>query len=266
MSINNIESYLTNLSSKEKTEFKRTYKYINNVNTVDWNTTEISSSQFKRILKLTKKKLNGEDISLDIGFKYFRDNKIHLKKGVFIPQYDTESIIDLLPEANKEQTLLEVGSGSGVIAICANKEKGYKVTSIDVNKKATKLSILNAKENNATVNFVRQDLFTYQPKDKFDVLISNPPYIDINDENVEDWVKQNQPSNALYAEECGYSFYQKLILNHELYIKDNGLMIFEIGFDQGESILKLTKQIKTKSVKIHKDLDGKFDRFIVIKF
>ena len=231
-----INKFISNLSSKEKSEFKRIYKYINNISTVDWELTKISNFNFKKIKKLSDKKLKGKDISFELGFKYFRNVKIFLKKGVFVPQYDTEAIIDLLPKAQKGQTLLEIGSGTGVIAICSNLEKGYKTTSLDINKKATKISIKNAIESKADVNFINQDFFTYEPIEKFNILISNPPYIDTNDKNLEEWVKDNQPKNALYADNDGFFFYQKIILNHEKYIKKDGILIFEIGYDQAEQI------------------------------
>lgn len=266
MANKSITEHLNNQDSKVKKEFKRLYKFINNKNTFDWDKVVISNKEFNNIIRLVNKTILGEDISFKLGFKYFRKNKINVQKGVFVPQFDTEPIIDLLPKDGKDKTLIEIGTGTGVIAISAAKEFHYITSAIDVNKKAIKLSKRNALENEVEINIFNADVFKWVPEEPFDILISNPPYIDINDPNVDEWVKLNQPKNALYADLDGYAFYQRLILNHELYVKENGLMIFEIGFDQAKAIRLLAKQVGFESFKVIKDIEKNHDRFIVIKF
>lgn len=261
-----ISELIEPFKAKEKKEIKRVYKYIHGLNHVNWDEQIISERKFRSLLRLVNKSIIGEDISLDIGYKYFRENKIFVEQGVFIPQYDTEKIIDFLPKDGKNKTLLEVGTGSGAIAISAKKECGYSVTSIDVNKQALKLATKNALENDVEINFIKEDVFKWEPTEKFDILISNPPYININDEHVEKWVKENQPSIALYAELDGYAFYQRIILNYDLYIKPGGMLIFEIGYDQAQAIKLLASQVDYKTIKIEKDLEGKYDRFAIIEF
>lgn len=261
-----IAQLLEPLEAKQKKEFKRVYKYINAVDYVNWEEEIISEKRFNSLLRLVNKSLIGEDISLSIGFKYFRGNKLFVEKGVFIPQYDTEKIIDLLSPKGKGKTLLEIGTGTGAIAISARKEYGYDVTSIDINRHALKLAEKNASENEVEIKLEKQDIFKWEPTERFDVLISNPPYININDENVEKWVKENQPSKALYAELDGYAFYQRIILNYDLYIKPGGTLIFEIGYDQAKAVTLLAKQVNYKSIKVYKDLEGRLDRFVVIEF
>ncbi len=232
---------------------------------VNWSEEGIAIDEFQRIISLAKKSILDEDITFDIGFKYFRGNKIFVEEKVFVPQYDTEQIVDFLSKFNNKKTLLEVGTGTGAISIASKKEHKFDVTAIDINNNALKLAKRNADFNKVNINFINQNIFEYAPKEKFDILISNPPYIDINDSNVEKWVEDNQPHEALYADLDGYAFYKWLILNHDLYLESGGIMIFEIGYNQAKTIKLLVNQINYKSFSVYKDIESKFDRFVVIE-
>jgi methylase of polypeptide subunit release factors len=99
---------------------------------------------------------------------------------VFIPQYDTEGIIDLFDSSNENG--LEVGPGTGVISTTLSLYKNKTMTSIDINRKAVELTASNAGNLGVLMNSKLGDIFKYNPKDKFDFLVSNPPYIDQNDD------------------------------------------------------------------------------------
>lgn len=262
-----IETFLKQLSSDDRRIFKRIYRYIHNLNNVIWDETQITVDEYNRILNLVNKQKNNIDTTFDIGFKYFRGNKLFVKEGVFVPQYDTEQILELIPKNIKKKNILEVGVGTGAISISLKKEfNSLDIVGIDINKMALELSQRNAEENKVDVTFLEQNIFDFKPKTKFDILISNPPYIDIDDENIEEWVKMFQPKNALYAGSKGYEFYEYLIYNHKNFLNENGIMIFEIGFNQAKKIESFSKKVKHKKIKVYKDLENKFDRFIVIEF
>ncbi len=229
----------------------------------NWEDILITKNDYLDLRRIANLKLNKEDITFEIGYRYFRGNKILLKKGVFVPQYDTEQIVDLVLNLEiKNGNLLEIGSGTGAISIALKKETNFNITSIDVNELATNLSIKNNKERN--IDFKHQDFKTFTPKIKFDILISNPPYIKLRDNNVEDWVKENQPTNALYAGEDGLDFYNLIFSNVNKILKKNTYIILEIGYQQAKEVKALAKKI-SDDIKVIKDYSG-FDRFMVIKY
>ena len=98
---------------------------------------------------------------------------------------------------------------------------------------------------------------------KYDCIISNPPYISY-DEEIMDIVKNNEPNNALYADNDGYYFYEKILENYKNNLKDNYYIFFEIGYSQGEKIIELAHKHLNCIVEVKKDLQG-FDRYIIIK-
>jgi len=120
--------------------------------------------------------------------KHFRYNKLKLKKGVFTPQYDTEGIVDLVKNRVDYGVGLEVGIGTGAISIAIASETNNVLTAIDINKKAIKLAKKNAKLNKVDkfLNIIESDFFKFKSSNKFDFLVSNPPYIDFADQGVEE--------------------------------------------------------------------------------
>lgn len=246
-----------------KKEIKKVFNLITDQKIIDWENIEVTSKFLKKIILLTNKKLNGEDITFEIGYRYFRNNKIILKKNVFVPQFDTEQIVDLVLQKNIiNGKALEIGSGSGAIAISLSKETNLNIISIDKNKKATKLSKKNDSTNK--VSFLHKDFEKFKSSKKFDLLISNPPYIEYEDEDVEEWVKENQPYEALYAKNNGLYFYELIFNNIKNLMNKNSFIILEMGQSQAKSILKLASPI-LKELEIIKDYSG-LDRFLVGKY
>ncbi len=255
-------SYLDKWNPQLKNTIKDVYNLINDVRVFSIEEIEVTQEEFDKLIDLTVRVNQGEDITLDIGYRYFRGNKLKIDKGVFVPQYDTEQIIDLVLERINEGRALEVGSGTGAIPIALANETNMEVISLDINPNATKL----AKENdiNNKVNFINTDYFEYEPESKFDLLISNPPYIVEGDINVEQWVKDNQPKEALYATDNGLSFYKSFFLRASELLNDKGYIIVEIGYDQGESVKKLALEISDE-VEVVKDYE-QMDRFVVVRY
>lgn len=261
-----LSEHLENKDINKVKEFKKLFKFINNLDYVNWEDQSIDDLTFSNIWNLTEKKCNGEDITFDIGYKYFRGNTIKLEQGVFVPQFDTEPIIDIVRDKCKAiSTALEIGTGTGAISIALAKELNIEVTAIDINKDATILASENALLNNITINILNEDLFEYEPLLKYELLISNPPYIDVNDTNVEQWVKDNQPKEALYAEDNGYKFYKYILDNYNKYLISGGYILFEIGYNQSKDISTYALKKGHEVISIYKDLDNINDRFVLIK-
>jgi len=211
---------------------------------------ELSVEQENRYFDLINKNIN-EDTPLShlVGFDYFYDRKFKVTKDVLSPRMETEELIykvlEYIKKSKKDSfKILDLCTGSGIIAITLKKEIVEKYTEIvasDISEKALSIAIENANNNNANITFIKSDLFD-NISGKFDLIISNPPYISYKDKiTIKDNVLNYDPHLALFAEEDGIYFYRKIIENAVHYLSKDGVIFFEIGYDQKEKILELGK-------------------------
>ena len=211
---------------------------------------ELSVEQENRYFDLINKNIN-EDTPLShlVGFDYFYDRKFKVTKDVLSPRMETEELIykvlEYIKKSKKDSfRILDLCTGSGIIAITLKKEIVEKYTEIvasDISEKALSIAIENANNNNANITFIKSDLFN-NISGKFDLIISNPPYISYKDKiTIKDSVLNYDPHLALFAEEDGIYFYRKIIENAVHYLSKDGVIFFEIGYDQKEKILELGK-------------------------
>lgn len=211
---------------------------------------ELSVEQENRYFDLINKNIN-EDTPLShlVGFDYFYDRKFKVTKDVLSPRMETEELIykvlEYIKKSKKDSfRILDLCTGSGIIAITLKKEIVKKYTEIvasDISEKALSIAIENANNNNANITFIKSDLFD-NISGKFDLIISNPPYISYKDKiTIKDNVLNYDPHLALFAEEDGIYFYRKIIENAVHYLSKDGVIFFEIGYDQKEKIFELGK-------------------------
>ena len=210
----------------------------------------------------------GKPIQYIIGNVDFYGNIIKVNENVLIPRFETELLVDLTIKKikkyfpNKLVDILDLGTGSGCIAISLKKEINSNVDAIDISKEALDIAEYNAKNNFVNINFLNKDMTTYKEK-KYDIIISNPPYIR-HDEEIMDIVKNNEPHIALYAEDNGLYFYKKIIDNIPYITKDKYLICFEIGSSQSTELVDIIKsQLKDIDIFVDKDYSNR-DRFIFI--
>ncbi|MDD6093800.1 MAG: peptide chain release factor N(5)-glutamine methyltransferase [bacterium] len=210
----------------------------------------------------------GIPVQYIVGNVDFYGNIIRVDKNVLIPRFETELLVDKTIKRinkyfnNKLIRILELGTGSGCIAISLKKEINSIIDAIDISKEALSVAIDNAKINNVDINFMLADMTTYKDK-KYDVIISNPPYIK-EDELIMDMVKDNEPNIALYADDNGLYYYKKIIDNINYLTNDKYLICFEIGYTQGKFIEEYAKDnLSDITVSIEKDYNDR-DRFIFI--
>ena len=215
-----------------------------------------------------KKLEAGIPIQYIIGNVDFYGNIIKVNESVLIPRFETELLVDKTIEKinqifnNKKIDIIDLGTGSGCIAITLKKEINSNVDALDISIAAIKVAKDNAKDNNVEINFINQDMSTYKEK-KYDVIISNPPYIKY-DEEIMDLVKNNEPHLALYADDKGLYFYKKIIDNIPYITKEKYLVCFEIGYTQAEQIVKYANdKLNDISITVEKDYSDK-NRFIFI--
>ena len=207
-----------------------------------------------------------EDVPLShlVGFEYFYDRKYKVTKDVLSPRMETEELIYKVIEYVKSSSknnfkILDLCTGSGIIAITLKKELSQfsiDVVASDISEEAIKVAKENAQVHEATIKFIQSDIFD-NIADKFDIIVSNPPYIDRKDEvTMQDNVLKYDPHLALFAEEEGMYFYRKIIEQANDYLNENGVIFFEIGYDQKDKIIKLA-DLNGYSAEVYKDINGR---------
>ena len=209
----------------------------------------------------------GEPVQYILGNVDFYGYKINVNKNVLIPRFETEELVDntikLLNKYFKNPKVLEIGTGSGCISIVLKKEiKNIDITATDISKNALEVAKNNAKDNNADIKFVNTNIYD-EINDKFDCIISNPPYIS-KKERIMDVVYNNEPHEALFADNNGLYFYEEILKNAKSILNDKYLICFEIGESQANQIKQIAhKYLGNINIEVKKDLQ-KRDRMIFI--
>lgn len=224
----------------------------------------LSKDRLKEGLKRLEK---GEPVQYIVGNVDFYGYKINVNKNVLIPRFETEELVDntikLLNKYFDNPKVLEIGTGSGCISVVLKKEiENIDITATDISKESLEVAKNNAKENNADISFINTNIYD-GINDKFDCMVSNPPYIS-KEEKIMDIVYNNEPHEALFAENNGLYFYEKILKNANNVLNDKYLICFEIGESQAESIKQIAyKYLGNVNVIVKKDLQ-KRDRMIFI--
>ncbi len=200
-----------------------------------------------------------------LGYAYFMGEKFFVTEDVLIPRPETELLVQKVIEF-KGKTVLDIGTGSGCIAIMIKKLSEKEVTACDISKKALEIAVKNAKNLHAEVNFIESNLFE-NISGKFDIIVSNPPYIPMKTMfELQKEVIGHEPHLALFAEdEEGVEFYKKIIEKAPLYLNKGGYLCFEIGINQSDSIIKMLAGSGFNDIICIKDLN-KIERIVTAKF
>ncbi|MSU87206.1 peptide chain release factor N(5)-glutamine methyltransferase [Streptococcus dysgalactiae] len=201
------------------------------------------------------------------GRAYFRDLQLSVDQRVLIPRPETEELVDLILAENPDTPLsvLDIGTGSGAIAISLKKERpAWQLTASDISSDALSLAQDNASHYQLDITFIVSDVFS-QLSGTFDMIVSNPPYIAYEDKDeVGLNVYQSEPHLALFAAEDGYAIYRRIIEEASNYLSEKGKLYFEIGYKQGEGIKALVNtHFPQKRVRVLRDVFGK-ERMVVI--
>lgn len=201
------------------------------------------------------------------GEAYFRDLELSVDERVLIPRPETEELVDLVLKENSRADLrvLDIGTGSGAIAISLKAARpNWQVTASDISADALQLAKENVLKNQVELTLIQSDVFS-QITERFDMIISNPPYIAYDDEDeVGINVLASEPHLALFADENGFAIYRQIIENASEHLTEIGKLYFEIGYKQGEGLRALlSKHFPAKRVRVIKDMFGK-DRMVVM--
>ncbi len=221
----------------------------------------LTEREVEEYRQLIIRRVKGEPVAYITGKKEFFGFEFKVKRGVLIPRPETETLVEealKLLKGKKGQRIVDVGTGSGCIAItvCKLTKGENRVIGVDISKEALKVAKENAKRLKCQVQFVRTSLLKGL-KGPFDAIISNPPYIGIGDKRVEREVVKYEPAVALFAGRTGLEFIEKLIRDSYGKLRKGGFLALEFGEGQGKEVRELLVKAGFKEVKIRKDLSGK---------
>ncbi|EJP20723.1 protein-(glutamine-N5) methyltransferase, release factor-specific [Streptococcus oralis SK304] len=202
-----------------------------------------------------------------IGHVDFFGMQLKVDERVLIPRPETEELVELILTENPEENLkiLDIGTGSGAIALgLAKNRPGWSVTAADISKEALELASENARNQNLNIFFKKSDCFA-EISEKYDIIVSNPPYISREDESdVGLNVLHSEPHLALFADEDGLAIYRRIAEDAKDYLTDGGKIYLEIGYKQGKSVPALFKKhFPEKRVRTLKDQFGQ-DRMVAV--
>ena len=234
---------------------------------------QLSKENEEKYFSLIEKHIK-EDMPLShlVGFEYFYDRKFKVTKDVLSPRMETEEliykVIEYVKVNNKNNLkILDLCTGSGIIAITLKKELdriSIDVVASDISEEAIEVAKENAQYHDADVRFIQSDIFN-NIDDKFDIIVSNPPYIDRKDEvTMQDNVLKYDPHLALFAEEEGMYFYRNIVERSVNYLNENGVIFFEIGYDQKNKIIELA-DMNGYQAEVYKDINGRYRMAFLVR-
>lgn len=203
---------------------------------------KITKKQHRQICSAVKKRLKHVPLTKIFKRAYFFGLPFKVNKHVLSPRQETELVVEqVLKVANINDNILDICTGSGAIAISVSVNGQFNVDAVDISSKALKVAKQNAKLNSAKVNFFKSDMFKKVSK-KYDIIVSNPPYITSKTvETLPLEVLQHDPKISLDGGEDGLKFYKILANQSPYFLKPEGYLIMEIGYDQRESLENLLK-------------------------
>lgn len=231
-----------------------------NISNLDWN---LLCQKYDNLEEVIAKIDEGYPIAYLIGDVSFYGYPFKVNENVLIPRFETETLIEktikLIKSLNLENSnLIDLGTGSGVIAITLKKEiPSLNITAIDKSKEALKVAIENSKLNNVNVDFQNQDIFNYELPENISIVISNPPYIE-EDSNYNQNVLY-EPKEAIFVSNINpLIYYEQILKIAKEQINKKHLIAFEIDEDHKEDMHKLCKKyFPSDNIVIEKDLAGK---------
>lgn len=242
------------------------YKTYSNL-IMDYNN-EIPSHYFNIVDPLIKEYLEKKKpVQYILGYAYFYGLKLNVNNNVLIPRPETEMVVENAIKKIKEnnyQTVLDIGTGSGAIALAIKKNSGTIVSACDISNEALEVAKENAKLLDLDINFICSDVFS-NVLGKFDLIVSNPPYIGYDEtDDVSEIVYNNEPHLALFSEDNGLYYYKKIISNLDKYLNKQGTCIFEVGYNQGNKLIEyVNNNYPNYKIEVLKDYNN-LDRVVII--
>ena len=226
--------------------------YLSNLNIQDIN--------IKYFNELFLMRLKNKPISKIINTKYFWKSKFFVNNHVLDPRPETEIIIEevlrIIKNKDKNLKILDIGTGSGCIAISLAQEfKNSIITAIDISEKALSVAKKNVFLNNLSSQIILKNIDFEQLDEKFDIIVSNPPYLNEKEyKNLDTNIKKNEPKIAFFGGRDGLKFYRKFAKKIHKNLNSKSYFIFEVGIGQSNSCKTLFENTNLRLVNVSKDL------------
>ena len=233
---------------------------------------ELLISDEEELKEIIEELKTGKPYQQILGHTEFYGKKFFVDENVLIPRPETEELVELakieiqnLKSKIQNLKLLDIGTGSGIIPINLKKHfPNAEISAIDISEKALEIAKKNAEFHQANIQFIQQDYLNTKLEEKYDIIISNPPYIGIEENiEIEDSVKGFEPNIALFSPTSdALIFYKKIAKDGEKYLNENGMVFLEINQKLGKETLELFSNYSES--RLIKDLSGN-DRFVFAK-
>lgn len=226
-----------------------------------WPERKLIKDDLAQYLLLLERRITGEPIAYIVGIKEFWSLALKVSPATLIPRPDTEVLVELVLEHFDEIDklhCLDLGTGTGAIALAlASEKQNWNIFAVDFNLEAVNLAKQNAKDLDLSqVNITQSDWFSAINYRNFDVIVSNPPYIDESDENLTQGDVRFEPDSALVAKEQGLADIKHIALESLSYLAINGTLYFEHGFEQAEDVRNILTELGYKNAQTQKDFNG----------
>lgn len=226
-----------------------------------WPEKQLSKEEFTQFQALLKQRQQGQPIAYITGTREFWSRDFYVDCNVLIPRPDTETIIELCLQLIQHKSgikLIDLGTGSGIIAITLAAEfPQLEVTAVDSSAEALKIAQHNAQLNNTpNIRFLHSNWFNQVGHELFDFIVSNPPYIAPDDPHLTQGDLCFEPESALIAEQQGLADIMHISSRSQHYLKNNGHLIFEHGYNQQQSVHNILEQHHYQNINCLYDLSN----------
>jgi release factor glutamine methyltransferase len=222
-----------------------------------WPEKELTQKQQHSYLNYLQRRLSGEPVSYITGKREFWNLELKVTTDTLVPRPETELLIETAIEriTDKQPSILELGTGTGAIsAALATEKPHWKILATDINAATLEIAKQNFAAHELAIRVLKSDWFVHLSIEKFDLIISNPPYIEVNDPHLSQGDLRFEPAGALVSGEDGLDAIREITGNAGQYLKHGGWLMLEHGYNQGKAVYELFQQAQFSNIQTLNDL------------
>tara|TARA_R110002167_G_scaffold52739_1_gene151951 strand:- start:288 stop:1157 length:870 start_codon:yes stop_codon:yes gene_type:complete len=234
-----------------------------------WPEKTLTSEQYAHFQALLTRRINGEPIAHICGTRSFWTLDLFVTPDTLIPRPDTEVLVETILDLDlpKQANILDLGTGTGAIALAlASERTEWKVSATDFSTEVVVLAQRNADKHQITnINIFKSDWFCDIPESRFDLIVSNPPYIEPGDKHLAEGDLRFEPLSALTAGNKGLADIEHIIAQAPMFLNQDGWLVLEHGYDQAQAIQTLFKRAGYCNIATIQDY-GQQDRMTMAQY